>query len=131
MCFYKCPEQKQGPPRPDRCDLLLPTLSRSPVGTLAFTLPAEGSQVDSRGRYPKSHRMLEEIPGQRSKLNNIKLVEAACGGCCRPNSQRPPHQPWRHNGGCNAPLASQCGILGPRSRYLAAWSLLSRCDSAE
>lgn len=51
------------------------------MGTLAFSLPAEGSQVDSRGRYPKSHRILEEIPEHRSKLNNIELVEAACAAC--------------------------------------------------
>lgn len=50
------------------------------MGTLVFTLPAEGPQVDSRGRYPRSHRMLEEVPEHSSKLNNIELVEAACDG---------------------------------------------------
>lgn len=78
VCFYNC--QKQQSPRPGRSDVLLLALSRSPVGTLEFAVPAEGSQLDSRGRYPKSHRMLEETPGQRSKLNSIKLVEAACDG---------------------------------------------------
>lgn len=79
-CSYKCVKGSKAR-SPGSLDVLLLALSRSPVGTLAFTLPAEGSQVDSRGRYPKSHRIFEEIPGHRSKLNNIELVEAACAAC--------------------------------------------------